>query len=186
MRSLPEQHAYWSPLSLHRVEVPEPDHYRLLFRLVGAPWLWFSRLTLDDAHLAAIIQHPKVELYSIRDENDREVGIVELDLREPYECELAFIGLIPELSGKGTRTLAARGGGQARLARGRRPSPRPHLLARSPCRALRPIAVPASPHTSARSSAFLDPRLLGFCRWIAPLRSRCSVPTAEPRPTRWA
>ena len=101
MRSLPERHAYWSPLSLHRVGAPEPDHYRLLFRLVGAPWLWFSRLTLDDAHLAAIIQHPKVELYSIRDENDREVGIVELDLREPYECELAFIGLIPELAGKG-------------------------------------------------------------------------------------
>lgn len=101
MRSVPEQHVYWSPLSLHRVEAPEPDHYRELFRLVGAPWLWFSRLTLDDAHLAAIIQHPKVELYSVRDENDREVGIVELDLREPQECELAFIGLVPELAGKG-------------------------------------------------------------------------------------
>lgn len=101
MRSVPEQHVYWSPLSLHRVEAPEPDHYRELFRLVGAPWLWFSRLTLDDPHLAAIIQHPKVELYSVRDENDREVGIVELDLREPHECELAFIGLVPELAGKG-------------------------------------------------------------------------------------
>lgn len=101
MRSVPEQHVYWSPLSLHRVEAPEPDHYRDLFRLVGAPWLWFSRLTLDDAHLAAIIQHPKVELYSVRDENDREVGIVELDRREPHECELAFIGLVPELAGKG-------------------------------------------------------------------------------------
>lgn len=101
MRSVPEQHVYWSPLSLHRVEAPEPDHYRDLFRLVGAPWLWFSRLILDDAHLAAIIQHPKVELYSVRDENDREVGIVELDLREPHECELAFIGLVPELAGKG-------------------------------------------------------------------------------------
>ncbi|HYX47014.1 MAG TPA: GNAT family N-acetyltransferase [Sphingomicrobium sp.] len=101
MRSLPEQHQYWSPLSLHRVEAPEPDHYRHLFRLVGAPWLWFSRLTIDDSHLAAIIQHPKVELYSVRDENDHEVGIVELDLREPHECELAFIGLVPELAGKG-------------------------------------------------------------------------------------
>ena len=102
MRSPPgEEHVYWSPLVLRRVEAPEPDHYRELFRLVGAPWLWFSRLTLDEAHLAAIIQHPKVELYSVRDENDREVGIVELDRREPHECELAFIGLIPELAGKG-------------------------------------------------------------------------------------
>ena len=72
-----------------------------MFRLVGAPWLWFSRLIIDDAHLAAIIQHPRVELYSVVDENSREVGMVELDLREPHECELSFIGLIPELSGKG-------------------------------------------------------------------------------------
>jgi ribosomal protein S18 acetylase RimI-like enzyme len=27
--------------------------------------------------------------------------MIELDFREPHECELAFIGLIPELSGKG-------------------------------------------------------------------------------------
>jgi GNAT superfamily N-acetyltransferase len=89
------------PLSLRRIDVPQPEHYRDLFRLVGAPWLWFSRLTLDDAHLAEIIQHPRVELYSVRDEADREIGMIELDFREPHECELAFVGLIPELSGKG-------------------------------------------------------------------------------------
>jgi GNAT superfamily N-acetyltransferase len=27
--------------------------------------------------------------------------MIELDFREPNECELAFIGLVPELSGKG-------------------------------------------------------------------------------------
>jgi GNAT superfamily N-acetyltransferase len=101
LHSPPEQRNYWSPLSLERVEVPQPQHYRELFRLIGAPWLWFSRLTLDEAHLAEIIQHPKVELYSVRDETGREVGMVELDFREPHECELAFIGLVPELSGKG-------------------------------------------------------------------------------------
>jgi GNAT superfamily N-acetyltransferase len=101
MRSPADQPVIWSSLSLHRVEVPQPEHYRDLFRLIGAPWLWFSRLILDDAHLAEIIQHPKVELYSVRDENDREVGMIELDFREPHECELAFIGLVPELSGKG-------------------------------------------------------------------------------------
>jgi GNAT superfamily N-acetyltransferase len=101
MRSPADQPVIWSPLSLHRIEVPDPEHYRALFKLVGAPWLWFSRLTLDDAHLAEIIQHPKVELYIVRDENGSDVGMLELDLREPHECELAFIGLIPELSGKG-------------------------------------------------------------------------------------
>ena len=90
-----------SPLSLKRVEVPEPEHYRDLFRLVGSRWLWFSRLIMDDAHLAAIIQHPKVELYAVADEQGREAGMIELDFREAKECELAFIGLVPELAGQG-------------------------------------------------------------------------------------
>ena len=101
MRRPPDQPVPSSPLSLKRVEVPEPEHYRELFRLIGAPWLWFSRLIIDDAHLAGIIQHPKVELYAVLDESDAEVGMLELDFREPSECELAFIGLVPELSGKG-------------------------------------------------------------------------------------
>ena len=101
MRSPSDRPVPASPLSLKHVEVPQPEHYRELFKLVGAPWLWFSRLILDDAHLAEIIQHPKLELHSVRDESGREVGMVELDFREPHECELAFIGLVPELSGKG-------------------------------------------------------------------------------------
>ena len=101
MRVPTDQPNIWSPLTLTRIEVPQPEHYRLLFKLVGAPWLWFSRLTLDDAHLAEIIQHPRVELYSVRDENGRDAGMLELDFREPNECELAFVGLVPELSGKG-------------------------------------------------------------------------------------
>jgi GNAT superfamily N-acetyltransferase len=101
MRSPQEPEVPPSPLSLKRVEVPQPEHYRELFRLIGAPWLWFSRLILDDVHLAAILQHPKVELYSVLDESGREVGMLELDFREHGECELAFIGLVPELSGKG-------------------------------------------------------------------------------------
>ena len=56
---------------------------------------------MDDAHLASIIQHPRVELDAVLDESGREVGMLELDFREPHECELAFVGLIPELSGQG-------------------------------------------------------------------------------------
>jgi GNAT superfamily N-acetyltransferase len=101
MRSPTESETTSSPLSLKRIEVPQPEHYRDLFRRIGAPWLWFSRLILDDAQLAAILQHPKVELYSVLDESRREVGMLELDFREAHECELAFIGLVPELAGKG-------------------------------------------------------------------------------------
>ena len=101
MRAPPEHAIPSSTLSLQRVEVPQPEHYRELFRRIGAPWLWFSHLLLDDAHLAAIIQHPKIELDSIRDGAGQEVGMIELDFREPGECELSFVGLLPELSGHG-------------------------------------------------------------------------------------
>jgi len=101
MRAPPKHDVPESLLSLKRIEVPEPGHYRELFRRIGAPWLWFSRLVLDDAHLASILQHPRVELDAVVDQSGAEVGILELDFREPGECELSFIGLTPELSGKG-------------------------------------------------------------------------------------
>ncbi len=90
-----------SPLLLRPMAPPGLDEYRRLFRLVGARWLWFSRLTRDDAALAAIIHHPDVEVFAVADSNGTEVGILELDFRAPGECELAFIGLVPELAGHG-------------------------------------------------------------------------------------
>jgi GNAT superfamily N-acetyltransferase len=101
MRDRPVDEVPSSTLSLDRIEQPGPAEYRELFQLVGAPWLWFSRLLFDDAKLASIIQDPKVELYAVADDRSDRVGMVELDFREPGECELAFIGLVPELSGKG-------------------------------------------------------------------------------------
>ena len=101
MHARPDVDVPRSPLSLKRIGSPQPEAYRDLFRLVGAPWLWFSRLVMDDAALAAIIQHPGVELYLVIDDAGHDAGMLELDFREPNECELAFIGLVPELAGKG-------------------------------------------------------------------------------------
>jgi len=101
MRVAPDVEVPSSSLSLKRVDVPQPEHYRALFGRIGAPWLWFSRLTMDDAHLATIIQHPKVELDVVIDQQGGEAGMLELDFREPNECELSFIGLVPELAGQG-------------------------------------------------------------------------------------
>ena len=101
MRQPPQGDVPPSPLSLRRIEQPSADEYRSLFRLVGAPWLWFSRLTLDEAALEAIVGDPKVELYAAVDEQGRDAGMLELDFREAGACELAFVGLTPALSGKG-------------------------------------------------------------------------------------
>jgi GNAT superfamily N-acetyltransferase len=101
MRDPPDLEIPPSPLSLDRIEQPDLAEYRTLFRLVGERWLWFSRLIMDDDKLAAIIRDPDVELSSVVDTAGREVGMLELDFRESGQCELAFVGLVPELSGQG-------------------------------------------------------------------------------------
>jgi GNAT superfamily N-acetyltransferase len=101
MRTRPQVEVPPSTLDLQRIANPEAEQYRELFRLVGAPWLWFSRLVLDDSRLGPIIGDPQVELYVALDGNGRQVGMLELDFREPGQCELAFVGLVPDLSGLG-------------------------------------------------------------------------------------
>ncbi len=86
-------------LQLRRIK-PSLDDYRALFRKIGAPWLWFSRLQLSDIDLEAIIHHPEVHLYEVA-AVEAVVGMLELDFRQTGECELAFVGLVPELSGQG-------------------------------------------------------------------------------------
>ena len=90
-----------SDLQLEHWEAPTPDRYRALYRLIGEPWLWFSRLELDDAALISIIHDPKVRIWAVIDRQGIEVGILELDFREECQCEIAFFGLVPELAGKG-------------------------------------------------------------------------------------
>jgi GNAT superfamily N-acetyltransferase len=101
MRRPPTWQVPVSKLSLRRIANPVADHYRQLFRRVGQTWLWFSRLQLSDEALLDIISDERVELYAVVDEIGAEIGMLELDFREAGECELAFLGLVPELAGMG-------------------------------------------------------------------------------------
>lgn len=86
--------------TLERLGATELERYRTLFTAVGAPWLWFSRLRLDDAALRDILADARVEAWAVR-ENDRDVGLLELDFRTPGACELAFFGLVADHVGQG-------------------------------------------------------------------------------------
>lgn len=74
--------------------------YRDLFRRVGTDWLWFSRLLLPDERLAGIVHDPRVEVW-IASRAGEDVGLLELDRREPGEVELAFFGLVADAVGGG-------------------------------------------------------------------------------------
>lgn len=90
-----------SPLRLVRWDAPEPAAYRTLFARVGAPWLWFSRLAMDDDMLSAIIRDDDVGVHAVIDRRGIEVGLLELDFRAKGQCELSYVGLVPELAGHG-------------------------------------------------------------------------------------
>ncbi len=100
MHAPPRSEVPESTLRLRRVPDPDAENYRALFRKVGAPWLWFSRLTMADEELGAILDDRGVELYEVA-AVEPVVGMLELNFRQPGECEIAFIGLVPELAGQG-------------------------------------------------------------------------------------
>ena len=89
--------------TLDRIEPQDLKRYRALFRRIGEPYLWFSRLTLNDEALLAILRDPLVEAYALRS-NDEDAGMLELDFRTPGEAEIVFFGV--------TRSLIATGAGR--------------------------------------------------------------------------
>ncbi len=86
--------------TLRRVRSPDLDWFRDLYRRVGEEWLWFSRLQMADAELAAIIRSPMVDVHALVHEG-RDEGLLELDFREAGQCELAFFGVTGKLIGGG-------------------------------------------------------------------------------------
>jgi GNAT superfamily N-acetyltransferase len=146
-----------SPLGLQRWKAPALDKYRQLFRRVGARWLWYSRLAMDDDRLVREMG----EVHAVVDPRGVEVGLVELDFRAPGECLIRFLGLVPELAGKGhgkwlfaqVLALAWRAGVER--------------VAVSTCTLDHPAALPAylrAGFTASRRAfeSFPDPRLSGL------------------------
>lgn len=86
--------------TLYRVESPKTDWYRELYRRIGTDLLWFSALTRSEEELARKIGHPDIEVYAYSLDSADE-GLLELDFRQPGECELGFFGLTPEIVGTG-------------------------------------------------------------------------------------
>ncbi len=162
-----------SPLHMRRWREVEPDKYRALFQRVGGPWLWYSRLTLDDAALLASVR----DVHAVEDRAGIEVGMVELDFEAPGECLIRFLGLVPELAGKGhgawllAQTLALAWRPEVR---------RVHVHT---CSLDHPAALPAYLKAGFRAcgrafESFPDPRLAGLLpREVAP-----QVPIVETEP----
>ena len=171
MRKAPTAQVPTSSYSMRRIEKPDVDAYRQLFRRIGQAWLWFSRLIMTDEELTAIIQDKAVELYTVVDDIGAEIGMVELDFREAGQCELAFLGILPELAGYGHGRWLL---GETLVLAWREGIRRVHVHT---CTLDHPAALPAYRHAGFRAckraiERFPDPRLLG----ILPIDSAPQVP----------
>ncbi|PVB59702.1 GNAT family N-acetyltransferase [Labrenzia sp. 011] len=95
-------------LTLERWASTDVEAYRRLFREVGADWIWFGRLVLDDDTLERKLAEPARENFLPLREG-APVGTLELNYAIPEEPEISYFGLKPEAIGSGTgRWLMAR------------------------------------------------------------------------------
>jgi GNAT superfamily N-acetyltransferase len=98
-----------SLFEIRRVQRPDLEWYRTLFRRIGGDWLWFSRLQLTDRELSAIIHDDNVDVFTIA--SDGEVGgLLELDRRTPPDVEIALFGLVGDFIGRGAGRALMRAG----------------------------------------------------------------------------
>jgi len=89
-----------SDFAVRQVTQPDTDWYRHIFRAIGEPWLWFSRLRLTDAELRATLHDPAIDIY-VLSHTGVDCGLLEFDRRHMPDIEIAFFGVIPEMTGKG-------------------------------------------------------------------------------------
>ena len=75
--------------------------YRALFKAVGGPWLWVSRLRISDDELVSILSHTDVAAFALTDGRE-DLGFLELDHREQDEAglEIRYLGLVPHAMNK--------------------------------------------------------------------------------------
>lgn len=77
------------------------DRYRALFRAVGENWLWQGRLVQGDERLSRILDAPTTQVHVATRRDGAPVGLLELDFGRAGEAEIAYFGLVPEMTGRG-------------------------------------------------------------------------------------
>lgn len=88
-------------MELVRLGPADATRYKRIYRQIGERWFWFSRLSIADDELAAVLASPGVEAYAAT-RAGVDVGLLELDLTQPGEAEIVYFGLVDSAVGQGT------------------------------------------------------------------------------------
>jgi len=89
-----------SAAALLHAEEPPVWYFLDLYRAVGAQYQWTDRFEDNEDDLRVFVQHPNVALYTLIRQG-WPAGFFMLDRREAGVCDLAYMGLVPEMVGKG-------------------------------------------------------------------------------------
>ncbi len=85
---------------IRRAPDADLEWYRRLYREIGGPWLWFSRLRMTDDQLRAVLHDPGVDVF-VLSHNGVDTGLLEFDRRRFPDIEILYLGVTPALVGKG-------------------------------------------------------------------------------------
>jgi GNAT superfamily N-acetyltransferase len=83
------------------LERPDAAAYLALYRRVGDPLGWDTRLKLPEGELAALLAGDRLRIYVLRDANGVALGFCEFDCGAFPQIELKNFGLVPEAQGRG-------------------------------------------------------------------------------------
>ena len=92
--------ATMSDFAIRREEKADLDWYRNLFREIGGPWLWVSRLRMSDDELRALLHNPDIDIF-VLSHNGVAGGLLEFDRRKMPDIEILYFGVTSSLFGKG-------------------------------------------------------------------------------------
>ena len=90
--------------TLDRIVPCTVEHWRALYRQIGAPWHWHDRDAWDDGTLAAHLARPAIQVYHVTADLGPEwtdaAGFLELERHGDGSVEIAYIGLDQRVLGR--------------------------------------------------------------------------------------
>ena len=88
------------PVEIVKLEDPEPNFLRCLYRTVGRKWNWADRYYWELAQWHDRLSQPDVNFY-LMEYQSSPAGYYELESHDQGDIEVSYFGLMPKFLGKG-------------------------------------------------------------------------------------
>lgn len=103
----PQQLHWPEAVLLTEAEIASPELSQFMFRTVGGPWRWFSRLSWDYQQWQRYLTEQQVRTWLLTVKGT-PAGYIELLKHLDQSVEIKFFGLMPQFIGQGLGSLLAK------------------------------------------------------------------------------